>query len=246
MRVPSLGSRGFQVGGVRYRIVLRSKGIGREGRFLDRIFGISWLLGAFFLVYGCLVVYRFVFFGFAGLNICFGSGCLWVFCLSGSSDGIVWMGKPWIVPGVVIRVVAVLVALAFVVGLEFLFGMAYVDISGLPIVLWSVLAFLILLVASLWTLVLLRVANTYVLRNDSLEVRTGIFTVKSFVVSPSGFGSMEVVRTIVSRLFNIGNITVRTQDVHGIYVELLMVKDAEAVAGQIREVMSKPVVRLEK
>jgi hypothetical protein len=89
---------------------------------------------------------------------------------------------------------------------------------------------------------LLRVSSTYILRNDSLEVRVGVLSSKSFVIAPAGFSDLEVIRSISARIVNSGNIIIRTQGERDMRME--RVRNALKVADQIREVMSRPIVRI--
>jgi Bacterial PH domain len=95
-------------------------------------------------------------------------------------------------------------------------------------------------------LVLLRASNTYVLRNDSLEIRSGILTSKSFVLSPSGFSDLEVIRSVSARIVNSGDIIIRTQSETDSVRRMVRVRNPLAVADQIREVMARPIVRIDR
>jgi len=77
--------------------------------------------------------------------------------------------------------------------------------------------------------------------DDGLEVKVGIVTSKSFVVSPAGFSDLEVVRSVSARIVNSGNIVIRTQGDSDIRME--RVRSPLKVAAQIREVMGRPFVR---
>ena len=91
----------------------------------------------------------------------------------------------------------------------------------------------------------LRASNTYILRNGSLEISVGILTSKSFTVAPSGFADMEVIRSISAKIMNLGDIIIHTQDGRGIPRKMQKVRNPSKVADQIREVMAKPIVRIE-
>jgi uncharacterized membrane protein YdbT with pleckstrin-like domain len=107
------------------------------------------------------------------------------------------------------------------------------------------LAFCLIWIVSLTHLLLLRASNTYILRNDSLEIRTGILTSKSFTVASSGFADMEVIRSLSGRILNLGNIVIRTQHESETDKKLQKVRNPLKVADQIREVMAKPMMRIE-
>ena len=138
-----------------------------------------------------------------------------------------------------------IIAVAVIVGwLEASFS----NVTGvkLPIMslpMWTGLVLFLAWVISLMHLVVLRVSNTYILRNDGLEVRTGVFESKAFVVAPSGFSDLEVIRSISARIVNSGDIVIRTQGERNIVMQ--RVRDAMNVADRIREVMSRPIVRIE-
>lgn len=160
-----------------------------------------------------------------------------------------WIGKPWILPNVVTRSILAAVAAVVISLLEFYFNVAKntpiadAPILGVPLILWTVLAIFLVWVLSLTHLLVLRASNTYILRNDGLEVRTGILTAKSFVVAPGGFSDLEVTRSVSGRLVNSGNIIVRTQGDSDI--KMVKVRKPLKVADQIREVMATPTVRIE-
>jgi uncharacterized membrane protein YdbT with pleckstrin-like domain len=159
-----------------------------------------------------------------------------------------WTGKPWILPNVLARSILAALAAVVISWLEFYFStantpIANVQILGIPIILWTVLAIFLVCVLSLIHLLILRASNTYILRNDSLEVRTGILASKSFIVAPAGFSDLEVIRSVSGRIVNSGKIIVRTQGDSDI--KMVKVRKPLKVADQIREVMARPTVRIE-
>jgi hypothetical protein len=154
-----------------------------------------------------------------------------------------WIGKPWILPNVLSRSILVVAIAAVISWLEFLFDVANnTRILGIAIILWTALAFFLVWLVSLTHLLLLRASNTYILRNDGLEVRTGIIASKSFVVAPAGFSDLEVIISVSGRIVNSGSIIVRTQGDSDI--TMIKVRKPLKVAGQIREVMARPTVRI--
>ena len=163
----------------------------------------------------------------------------------GKSDSVLWMGKPWITLGLVTRSISIVVIAIVVSWLEFFFNVANESLLNMELILWTALAFFIVWVLSLTHLLLLRVSRTYILRNDSLEIRTGILTQKTFVVAASGFADMEVTRSLSARIINLGDIIIRTQDESGADRKMERIKNPLRVADQIREVMAKPIVRIE-
>jgi uncharacterized membrane protein YdbT with pleckstrin-like domain len=168
----------------------------------------------------------------------------------GNSASILWKGKPWIVPGVAVRTVVILVVAAVVSWLELTYNFAgrifpNSPLPNLQIVLWVNFVLFLIWIFSQVHLLVLRASNTYVLRQDSLELRFGIFTAKSEMISPSGFSDLEVVRSVSNRILNSGNIIIRTQSEDEKGLVMIMVHYPLRVAAQIREVMSRPIVRIE-
>ena len=162
---------------------------------------------------------------------------------SENSRSPVWRGKPWILPSVVARTVFVLVVAVLVVWLEFVLGFASVTFLGFQVALWTGLLFFLVWLLSLVHLVLLRASNDYILRNDSLEVRTGILATKSFVIVPSGFSDLEVYRSVSGRILDLGDITIRSQSETDVL--MVRVRGPVKVAEQIRKIMARPIVRVE-
>ena len=148
----------------------------------------------------------------------------------------------------VTRSISAALAVVVISLLEFYFNINKTPIAstpglGIPIILWTALAIFLVWVVSLTHLLVLRASNTYILRNDGLEVRTGILASKSFVVAPTGFSDLEVIRSVSGRIVNSGNIIVRTQGDSDI--KMIKIKKPLKVADQIREVMARPTVRIE-
>jgi uncharacterized membrane protein YdbT with pleckstrin-like domain len=163
---------------------------------------------------------------------------------------VVWTGKPWIVPGVVTRTVLALVIAVVVSWVELSLDIAHriapnLQISNTTIILWIDLVVLLLWTLSLLHLLLLRASSTYLLRNDSLEIRHGILISRSVVLSPSGFSDLEVVRSIPGRIMNSGDIIIRTQSETESNLMMKRIRDPMNVAAKIREVMARPIVRIE-
>jgi uncharacterized membrane protein YdbT with pleckstrin-like domain len=119
------------------------------------------------------------------------------------------------------------------------------QISNVQIVLWIDLVIFLVWVLSLAHLLLIRASNTYILRNDSLEIRFGILTSRSFVISPSGFSDLEVIRSISNRIVNSGDIIIRTQSETESDLTMQKVRNPMSVTSQIRGVMARPIVRIE-
>jgi uncharacterized membrane protein YdbT with pleckstrin-like domain len=154
-----------------------------------------------------------------------------------------WKGKPWVLPSAVGRTILAIAVAIVVTWLEFFLGLANTSFLGIPIFLWTIFVIFFAWAASLVPLMAIRVSNNYVLRDDGLEVRTGILTSKSFVVAPAGFSDLEVTRSITDRILGTGNILVRTQGDTDIVIK--KVRNPLNVADRIRGVMARPSVRIE-
>lgn len=173
------------------------------------------------------------------------------------SRSLLWVGKPWILPSVLARSISIVVVAVVVVVFEFMFGVAnktLADVVSSPMVpiisdwtlmMWTFLVVFLVWVFSMLHLVLLRISFTYVLHDDSLEIRSGILTSRAFLVSPSGFSELEVFRSVIGRIVESGDIVIETQSEKDNVVRMVRVKNPLRVADQIREVMARPVVRIE-
>ena len=88
---------------------------------------------------------------------------------------VVWAGKPWVIPAAIFRTVGVVVLAILFLFIEMTFGVALTLIAGVPVFLWTLFAFILVWVLSLLDLLIYWVSNSYVLRQDGLEVRRGLF-----------------------------------------------------------------------
>ena len=149
----------------------------------------------------------------------------------------------WITPAVIIRAVSALVAAIIFFWLELYFGVAFSSFFGLPLFAWMILVFVVIWLLSLVQLVFFWASNTYVLRKDGVEIRRGIIRLHSFVVTPMGFGDLLVYQPLGGRIFGYGDITVNSQGER--QTKLLLVRGPFEAAGEIRDIMGKPVVRTE-
>jgi len=165
---------------------------------------------------------------------------------SAHSNSVLWTGKPWILPGALTRSIFLAAIAVVVVWLEFFLEIADQTIAGVDLMLWTGLVFFVLWLLSLMHLVLLRASNTYILRNDSLEIMSGILTSRSFMISPSGFSDLEVVRSISARIINSGDIIIRTQSETDSEKKMVRIRNPLKAADQIREVMARPIVRIDR
>lgn len=155
-----------------------------------------------------------------------------------------WSGRPWVLPAVLSKSITVIAVTVLTFWLEFLFGVAYFSAPIMPIIVWTALALFTAWLASIVQSLLLRASNSYILKEDGLEVRVGIVTSKSFVISPAGFSDLEVVRSLSARIVNSGDIVIHTQGDSDIRME--RVRSPLKVAAQIREVMARPFARTAK
>ena len=170
-------------------------------------------------------------------------------CFSLSSDKhvqhgvVVWLGKPWVAPAAIVRTVTVFVVAVIFLWLEIYAGVAFSYLAGLAIFAWTILAFGVIWLLSMLKLLIFFASNTYVLRQDGLEIRHGIIRLHSFVVTPSGFGDLMVYLSIGGRIFGYGDLTVNSQGERE--TKLLLVRSPFKVADTIRDIMGKPIVRVE-
>jgi uncharacterized membrane protein YdbT with pleckstrin-like domain len=170
-----------------------------------------------------------------------------VFCLTSNShiqpDAVVWHGKPWVVPAAVIRTVTVFVVLALFLWLEIYFSAFSYYLAGLPVFAWTILAFVVIWPLIMLDLLVFWASNNYVLRQDGIEVRRGIVRLHSFVVTPMGFGDLLVYQSLGGRIFGYGDITINSQGER--QTKLALVRSPFAVADTIRDIMGRPLVRME-
>lgn len=162
-----------------------------------------------------------------------------------SSNSILWQGRPWITPAAVARSVVFIIVGFIFVWIEFYTKTANDLFFGVNIVIWTILAFLVIWLISLTGLLVQRATNAYALRNDSLEITTGILTSRSSVIVASGFSDLEVIRGVVGRIFGYGDVIIRTQSERDPEKTMMKVRDPLKVGEQIRYVMGRPMVRLE-
>jgi hypothetical protein len=156
---------------------------------------------------------------------------------------VVWLGKPWIAPTAIIRTITVLVFIIIFIWIEIYFAVAYTTLAALPIFAWTILAFIIIWIVSLVDLLIFQLSHTYVLRQDGLEIRSGIIRLHSFVVTPAGFGDLMVYQSIGGRIFGYGDLTVNSQGER--QTKLQLVHRPFEVADTMRDIMGKPIVRVE-
>ncbi len=161
-----------------------------------------------------------------------------------ASGVVVWRGKPWVVPVAIVRTATIFVVLGLFLWFEAVFNVAFVGFAGLSLYVWTVLVFGAVWLLSLFSLLFFWASHTYTLRQDSLEVRRGIIRLHSFVVTPSGFGDLTVYQSVGGRIFGYADLTVTTQGERK--TRLLFVRMPYLRANAIRDIMGKPIVRVER
>jgi uncharacterized membrane protein YdbT with pleckstrin-like domain len=122
-------------------------------------------------------------------------------------------------------------------------GVALIVVAGLTVYLWTLLAFALIWIFSLLDLLIFWASHNYVLRQDGLEIRRGIIRLHSFVVTPSGFGDLMVYQSLGGRIFGYGELTVNSQGER--QTKLSLVRSPFTTADTIRDIMGKPIVRVE-
>jgi membrane protein YdbS with pleckstrin-like domain len=163
-----------------------------------------------------------------------------------TSNSIVWQGRPWIVPALVTRTIVAFVFALIFVWLEYISGTAGDTLGGISLVYWTVFFFIAIWLLGIAGLLVERATNLYTLKTDSLEIRTGILTSKSFVVVASGFSDLEVIRGVAGRIVEYGDIIIRMQSERSSVRIMMKVRDPLKVAERIRYVMGRPIVRVEQ
>lgn len=159
------------------------------------------------------------------------------------NGAVVWSGKPWITPLVIARSVAILVVAILVLLLENNSEVAITMFAGLPLYVWTLAVFGVVWLISILELAVFWLSNAYVLRQDGLEIRRGIIRLHSFVVTPGGFGDLSVDQSLLGRVFSYGDLTVNSQGERE--TKLRLVHSPFAVADTMRDIMGKPIVRVE-
>jgi hypothetical protein len=160
-----------------------------------------------------------------------------------SHSTVVWYGKPWIVPAAIIRTVTIVLFAILFLFIEMWAGVALLMLVNAPIYLWTLLAFALIWVLSMFGLLVFYASNTYILRQDGLEVKRGIIRLHSFVVTPSGFGDLLLYQSVGGRIFDYGDLTVNSQGER--QTKLALVRAPYKNADTIRDIMGKPIVRVE-
>jgi hypothetical protein len=156
---------------------------------------------------------------------------------------VVWVSKPWVVPAAIIRTVTFFIFAIIILFLEAYFNAFSYYLVVLPLWAWTTLIFAVIWLLSMLNLLVFRASNNYILRQDGLEIRRGIIRLHSFVVTPVGFGDLLVYQSVGGRIFDYGDITVNSQGER--QTKLLLVRAPFDVADTIRDILGKPIVRVD-
>ncbi len=162
------------------------------------------------------------------------------------SDQEVWRGRPWILPYTIIRTIFVAVIFGGVLYLENSIGILFAPEFGLRVLDWTLIAFFLIWILVVFNLLVLRSTNLYILRVDSLEIKTGLLTTKTSMIVPTGFSDLEVIRSISSRIYNTGDITIKTQSEREFTKRMVKLRDPMRVAKMIRDVMARQIFKLDE
>ena len=152
-----------------------------------------------------------------------------------------WRARPWILPNALFRTLLIGV---IVIG-AFLAEGAWGISVGFPVFVWTLIVFFFVWLLWLFDLFILWMTNVYILRNDSLEIRRGLITSQTLLIVPTGFSDLEVNRSIIGRILNTGDILIKTQSEKDFAKKMVKIRDPLKVAGLIRNVMAKPIFRVE-
>ncbi len=161
-----------------------------------------------------------------------------------NTSSVVWSGKPWIAPSLIIRSVAVIVITSIVLFLEYYMGVLNNTLLIMPAWFLTDIVFGILWLAAVFGLLILRASHTYILRQEGLEVKRGILRLQTFIVTPQGFGDLLVNQSVAGRILNYGDLIVDSQGEKK--TRLQLVHRPNYVVDQMREIMGKPIVRIEQ
>jgi uncharacterized membrane protein YdbT with pleckstrin-like domain len=161
--------------------------------------------------------------------------------MSKVNDDVLWRGRPWIMPQVVGATILVVALGIIAIWLEFILEDAFIPVLGIALIYWTFLVLGILWLILVLRYVLQRATERYTLRKIGMEVERGILSKRNIVLSTGGFSDMQVIRSIIGRLLNVGDIVIRSEGEHDI--RLKKIQRPVEIMGQIRDVMSRPLVK---
>jgi uncharacterized membrane protein YdbT with pleckstrin-like domain len=159
-----------------------------------------------------------------------------------ANDDIIWRGRPWIVPQVIWATIVVGILCVLVAWLEIALGQAFILYIGIPLLFWTVIAFVVIWLIWIIKYLLERATEKYILRKIGLEVERGILSKRNIVLSTGGFSDMQVYRSVVGRILKVGDIVIRSEGEHDI--RLRKIRNPKETMEKIRDVMSRPLVRV--
>ncbi len=157
----------------------------------------------------------------------------------------VWRGRPWILPYIATRTFLVFVISVGVLIVENSIGVLYMPQFGLSVLVWTLAVFFFIWILGILDLLVLRSTHLYILRDDSLEIKVGLLTSKTSMIVPTGFSDLELIRSVSGRILNTGDIMIKTQSEKDFTKRMTKVKDPKRVADLIRNVMARPIFRVD-
>ncbi len=157
---------------------------------------------------------------------------------------VVWTGRPWIGPALVIRMIGMAIVAVFATVVLSVLGLLSVSLLSLPLYIW-VYGFLALIwLVSVSGLLVRRASSRYILRRSSIEIEQGIARRKSLVMSSSGFAELELDQGLGGRMLNYGTLQIWSQG--GQQLTLELIRNPRDVSAKVREAMTTPTVRIAK
>jgi uncharacterized membrane protein YdbT with pleckstrin-like domain len=161
-----------------------------------------------------------------------------------AQSGILWRGKPWIGGRVTAYAALAIAAAVVLTWVEFFFGVASILILGVNLLFWTYAIIFLAWFFSILRSLIVRASHTYILRDTSLSIETGILSKRTVVVSSGAFADLIVIRSILGRILSVGDISIRTEG--DTTFRLKHVRHPVEISNMIRDVMTRPVVRAAK
>lgn len=153
-----------------------------------------------------------------------------------------WRSRPWIGARVIGSTIAIVIVVVVLTWAELSLGVASTPLLGVDLIFWTYAGLLLVLLLMMLGALIMRASNLYTLRETSLEVEMGIGNKRTIVISAGGFADLEVIRTIEGRILSVGDIIIRSEGAKE--VRLRRVRHPVEVSNLIRDVMTRPVVRV--
>ncbi|MCW4004719.1 MAG: PH domain-containing protein [Candidatus Bathyarchaeota archaeon] len=155
---------------------------------------------------------------------------------------VVWVSKPWIAPEAIVRTFFVGLIAVLVFWFEFSYNIGFSQFAGLTLFDLTLLFFITVWLIGIVQLVISWASNTYILRQDELEVRQGILAARSFTVNAKTFGELTIYQSIGGWLFGYGDLIVTCKGQPETKLSLL--RSPFLTASTLRQVMGKPLVKM--